>query len=598
MSEDFERPVRGSRRSDDQARTSLTSLVDALAETIGFEIVGVSAVRDDGYLHLLCLIGPDDAREALVDTLAPVAPLLDQLEVADDWGALKFVPHDRVVLDVDRWGWVSDRPRDVPSGAWHPEDLLVAPVYGDQRELIGILGLELPLDGLVPDGERRAMIDGHVRQACGAISAILERERLAEQIRLANAAADIVRRASGQMSANEVLVECADAIVEGFRGQSLWVHLFGDDPQPVVDDKPVFPPDEVVDVTTRFARAAWARQTVGVFAPDRRPPVTLTEADVQTVLAFLNGTGGTAESLLVAALGAGEECLGVLALTRAPGGAEWSEGESAAMVDIGRDLGRTLANARSYEREHRLVQELQELADYKSRLVATVSHELRTPLTSVVGFVEMLSDAPELSERSRTAVEAIQRGADRLSRVVEDLLVLHRTADGGLGETRPLDLAAMVAEAIELSAGPAAKRGITLSATLPGTAAMVQGVTHELEHLPINLVGNAVKYTPDGGTVTVALETLGGEVVLTCADTGIGISAADQEHVFEEFFRSADPEAAARYGTGLGLAIVRRVVDRHGGRIDLDSALGRGSTFRVSLPAAEPAADAAAGVSG
>jgi signal transduction histidine kinase len=585
MSEEFERPVRGSRRSDDQARRSLTTIVEALAEAAGFDVVGISAVRDDGYLHVLCLVGPDDAHEALLDSLAPVQPLIDQLEDADDWGALKFVPHDRVIVDAERWGWISDHPRDVAPGAWHPESLLVAPVYDDQQQLLGILGMDVPRDGRVPEGERRATVDMHARQACRAISAILERERLAEQVRLASAAADIVRRASGKMMPDEVLAECASAIVEGFRGQSLWVHLYGADPAPVLDDNPVDPPPAMVEVMARFAEAAWARETVGVFAPDRQPPVTLSAADVQTVLGFLAGTGGGAESLLVAPLGAGEECLGVIALTRAIGGAEWSEGETAAAVDIGRDLGRALANARNYEREHRLVQELQELADYKTRLVATVSHELRTPLTSVVGYVELLSSSQELTDRSRTAVEAIQRGAVRLTRVVEDLLVLHRSADSDLGETRPLDLAPMVAEAIELNNGPAGRRGITITADLPDSGATVDGVAHELEHLPANLVGNAVKYSVDGGTVTVTLAVVDGEIVLTCTDDGIGIAATEQDQVFEEFFRSADPEASSRDGTGLGLAIVRRVVDRHGGRIELDSELGRGSTFRVSLPA-------------
>ncbi|MBZ5738358.1 sensor histidine kinase [Nocardioides mangrovi] len=585
MSEEFERPVRGSRRSDDQARSSLLTIIEALGEATGFDVVGISGVRDDGYLHVLCVVGPDDAREALMDTLAPVDPLIEQLEVADDWGALKFVPHERMVLDVDKWGWISDRPQGVDPGAWHPENLLVAPVYGEQQQLLGVLGMELPRDGLVPVGERRTQVDMHVRQACRAVSAILERERMAEQVRLASAAADIVRRASGKMSVDEVLADCGSAIVEGFRGQSLWFHLFGEDPRAVVDDNPVEPPPEMIDVIVRYGEAGWQRQTVGVFAPDRRPPEPLSQADVDTVLGFLAGTGGGAESLLVAPLGAGEESLGVLAVTRAFGGAEWSEGETAAAIDIGRDLGRVLANARTFEREHRLVEELQELADYKTRLVATVSHELRTPLTSVVGFAELLRAAPELSDRSRTAVDAIQRGAVRLTRVVEDLLVLHRATDADIGEVLPLDLAPIVADAVELSAGPAAQRGITLTADLPEGGATVLGVAHELEHLPTNLIGNAVKYTPDHGTVTVSLEVLAGEVVLTCTDSGIGISAADQERVFEEFFRSADPEAAARYGTGLGLAIVRRVVERHGGRIELESDLGRGSTFRVSLPA-------------
>lgn len=582
MSEQLDRLVRGSRWSDDQARESLQAIVETLSRVTGFEVVGVSGIRDDGYLHVLALTGPDEARAVLLDSLAPAAPLLEALGAADVWGTLQFLPHDRHGLDIGRWGWLSDDREHVAPGQWHPADLLVTVLRTADGRPLATIGLDVPRDGLVPDGEQRLMVETFVAQAVPAVAAILERELLAEQIRLASAAATIVRRASGSKSPAEVVAECGAAILEGFRAQSLWVKLSGEAARAVYDQAPVAPPEQLEALLARYAEAAWARQSVGVFAPDRPPPAPATEHEVATVLAFLDGT--EAGSLLVIPLGAGPEHLGLLALTRGSDGAEWSEGECTVAVDIGRDLGRTLANARNFEREHRLVQELQELADYKTRLVATVSHELRTPLTSVVGFAEMLSSAPELSERSRAALDAIRRGSVRLSRVVEDLLVLHRAADTDLVPTQPVDLGAMVAEAIELIARTAGQRRIDLRLSLPATAALVDGIPHELEHLPTNLVGNAVKYSEDGGSVAVTLEIADDELVLTCADTGIGIADADQEHVFEEFFRSTDPVAARRFGTGLGLSIVRRIVERHRGSIELDSALGAGSTFRVRLP--------------
>ena len=576
----FERPVRGSRWSDDQARDSLLPIVETLARVTGFEVVGVSGVRDDGYLHHLCVVGPDDAREALLDSLAPAALLVDALTQADVWGVLSFVPHDRHDLDIDRWGWASDAPRESVPGIWHPEDILVATMHDPDGGLRAVLGFDSPRDGAVPGGAERVLLDTYTAQACRAIEAILDRERLAEQNRLASAAADIVRRATGSMSVTEVLSECGAAIVDGFRAQALWTHLFGTEPRPVHDADPHSPPTALVDLLARYAAAAWDRQVVGVFAPDRPPPEPLDAADLDVVVGFLD-----AESLLVVPLGAGTECLGWIGLTRERGGAEWSAGEAQVALDIGRDLGRALANAGNFEREHQLVQELQELAAYKSHLVATVSHELRTPLTSIVGYLELLAGDPALSDRSRTAVDAIQRGSVRLSRVVEELLVLHRAADGELGSAHSVDLTAIVADIVDLNVGPAERRDITVTGDLPGDPAVVLGVAHELEHVVANLVGNAVKYTPDGGHVAVTLTETAGEVVLTCTDDGIGISVDDQGHVFDEFFRSTDPAAAHQSGTGLGLAIVRRVVDRHGGRIELESELGRGSTFRVFLPA-------------
>ena len=99
-------------------------------------------------------------------------------------------------------------------------------------------------------------------------------------------------------------------------------------------------------------------------------------------------------------------------------------------------------------------------------------------------------------------------------------------------------------------------------------------------------MSNAVKYTPDGGQVTVRLAACGDEIMLSCSDTGLGISTDDQTQLFREFFRSSNPEALAQPGTGLGLAIVSRIVQRHRGRIEVESELGKGSTFRVLLPAA------------
>lgn len=587
----FEPLIRGSRLSDRQARRSLETISRALAQITGFQLVGISGVRDDGFLQVLAIVGPEDARGALQDSLAPADPLLDQLRDAEDWGLLKFVPHDRMRLDLQRWGWIAPLSDQVPDPghrtrrAWHPENLLVAPVYGERGRLVGVIGLDMPRGGLVPDPDQRAEIGLHLEQACRSIAAILEREQLAEEVRLAKATADIVRQASTSMSADEVLEECGAAIVEGFRAKSLWSQVTGQEPRPVRDANPVPPPRALVELVERFAAAAWADQRVGVFAPDRPPPPPLSARELSQVLTFLEETETNTESMLVVPLGAGREYLGWIALCRGKGASEWSETETAMALDIGRDLGRTLANARTYERERRLVQQLQEVADYKSNLVATVSHELRTPLTSIVGFLEILAGQSDLSERSRRAIEAIQRGSTRLSRVVEELLVLHRAADGELTNAAPLDLAPIVREVAGLHRDAAQQRGISVDLDLPDGPATVLGAAHELEHVVANLIGNAVKYTNPGGSVTVAVRVAADGVLLTCADTGVGIPADEVGRIFEEFYRSSNPAALDRTGSGLGLAIVRTVVERHRGRIEVDSEVGRGTTFEVFLPA-------------
>jgi signal transduction histidine kinase len=141
-----------------------------------------------------------------------------------------------------------------------------------------------------------------------------------------------------------------------------------------------------------------------------------------------------------------------------------------------------------------------------------------------------------------------------------------------------------VDEAVDLITVAADQKGLAVRIDAPDEPVLALGDATELDRVCANLVSNAVKYTPDGGAVTVSLARAEGEVVLTVADEGIGISEADVARLGTEFFRSSNPEAVAQPGTGLGLAIVSRVVARHGGRMSIQSALGEGSTFRVFLP--------------
>ncbi len=580
---DFERPVRGSRWSDSQSRAALQAIAEGVSEIAGFDVVGISAARNDGYLHTLVIVGPEDAREALIDSLAPTQPLLDQLESAEDWGALKFVPHDRMVLDIEKWGWSSDAPREnVPPGAWHRDDMLVAPLEDEDGRFIGFLGMELPRDGLVPSAEKRTMLEAYARQATTAIRTTMERERLAEQVRLANAAADIVRMAAGSESADEVLVTCGREMAKGFRADSLWVQFLGPDrrcegPLYVDGGETVRLPFGVRALVTAHAQRAWERQCVAVLAPERPMPGALAADQVETVLEFLASV--EVESLMFVPIGSGADCIGVMGLTRGRLGAEWSEYEAAAALDIARDLGRSM-------REHQLVRELRDVAEYRERMVATVAHDLKNPVSAVLGYAEILAGDPDLSDSSRAALAAIERGGQRLAGVVDDLLALHGSTDSDPLEAVPVDVGALAAEIVELNVPVATSRDIVITVDLPDEPAIAHGDARELDHLVTNLVSNAVKYTEPGGTVAVSVTRFNDEVVLTATDTGIGISPEDQARMFEEFFRSADPAATAQPGTGLGLAIVRRVVHRHDGRIEVESEPGEGSTFRVFLPRA------------
>ncbi len=292
-------------------------------------------------------------------------------------------------------------------------------------------------------------------------------------------------------------------------------------------------------------------------------------------------------SLVFVPLGAGPECMGSLVLMRADPSREWTDVECAALLDIGHDLGRAALNARTFDREHALVAELQALDSYKSQLIATVSHELKSPLTTVAGHLEMLeSGTISIDEEARASLAAIGRASHRMTRVIEDLLLLRKVGEAHKPlRLDPVDLGELVRDAVALTALAAAEKGLQVQVELRGPRVVALGEPDELDKVVHNLVSNAVKYTPAGGWVQISAEAGEARAVLTVRDEGIGISPEDQEHLFTEFFRSTNPVAVALPGTGLGLAIVRRIVERHGGWIDVESAPGVGSTFRVTLPA-------------
>ena len=183
-------------------------------------------------------------------------------------------------------------------------------------------------------------------------------------------------------------------------------------------------------------------------APNR-PFQTVTDAEGHQILAFLASLG--VESVLFAPLGAGPECLGNLVLTRSIGDPEWTEAEATTALDIGHDLGRAILNARTFEREHQLVQELRELDAYKGQLIATVAHELKNPLTSVMGHLEMLESSPDFSGTTLTSLAVMDRGAKRMVKVIDDLLLLSKVGDPDNPIiAAPVDLRQIIEDVVDL----------------------------------------------------------------------------------------------------------------------------------------------------
>lgn len=583
--------------TDGPSRDALQLIAEGVTDLAGFGVAAISVAREDGKLEVMAVSGSAKARRELLGRRTPADHLMEEIDKADEWGLLRFVPHERLDPTAgETWGWVPDVvPIDAPD-AWHPLDLLIAPLYDDEGQLRGTLAIDLPIDGRRPGEEQRRVLQTYAEQAGRAVLTTLEREALAEQVRLAEAARRIVRNASAQRSLERILSECQEALAEGFQAHGMWIQTFDEDGLGTgtiyaSNGSEVWLPEELVTVAEGAARRAWEMQKVDIVSPDRAFGPTISAEQGDQILAFLGSIG--ISSILFAPLGAGPECLGNLVLTRTAGARDWSDHECAAALDIGHDLGRAILNARAFEREHRLVVELQALDTYKSQLIATVSHELKNPLTAIAGHLEILEGLPDLSPQVRSSVTAMDRGATRLARVVDDLLLLSKVGDPDTPIIpSPVDVHRILDEVLDLSSIAADRKGLSIVVEAPDEPVLALGDPDEIDRVCSNLVSNAVKYTPAGRRIAITLgrsDQADHEVVLRVADQGIGISEEDQQHLFKEFFRTTNPVAVAEPGTGLGLAIVQRILQRHGGRISVDSTLGEGSTFTVTLPAADGA---------
>lgn len=221
-------------------------------------------------------------------------------------------------------------------------------------------------------------------------------------------------------------------------------------------------------------------------------------------------------------------------------------------------------------------------------LVASVSHELRTPLTSIIGYLELSLDDPEVPERVRTDLEIAERNAGRLLELVTDILSMSTVSRHGVDlalHREPVDVAAIAEAAAQSARQNAAERSIQIDTSrLQTTWAAVDA--HRLRQVLDNLVSNAIKYGHDGGYVRLEVTGDGVHAWIAVSDDGSGISDEEQPLLFERFFRSDSVRNSTTHGSGLGLAISRDIIRAHGGDILVHTRAGRGSTFTVRVPVA------------
>jgi len=233
---------------------------------------------------------------------------------------------------------------------------------------------------------------------------------------------------------------------------------------------------------------------------------------------------------------------------------------------------------------------MRQLEDVRREFVANVSHELRTPLSIFHGYVEMLTDTPDMARDAQAEVfEVLRRNSRRLNALLEDLLILARLESRHEQLTcEAIDLAELLRAILKDWERPARGRKLTLAREVPTGLPLLHANRLRLEQVLNNLLDNAVKYTEPGGRVGLRVQRIDEQVEIRIDDTGRGIPPTDLPHIFERFYRADKARSREQGGTGLGLSIVKHIVQSHAGTVTAESTYGKGTAILVRLPFAGP----------
>ncbi len=574
--------VRRVNSSTDTAQV-LKEIANGVHEVLGYGVAAISQLEGDT-LVMVAVAGPEDVRRQILGRRTPAIDILDEYRAADHWGILRYIPHGRMLPEqLAASAWTPDfEPSDDPD-AWHPEDALYAPLYSATGELLGNMAVDLPPGLRTPGQAEREILEMFIVQAGLALSNAQQRERLAQQVRL-GAILKEVAQAGSQVGLDAVLDFATEAINRGFGAVQTWVrcHPDVDRGREVAAGHPM-PKLVSLGIETlrgELAQAVWPTGglvTIQV-ADEKSELLPRSRERLQEAIA----EAGAAHAV-IAPVGVGLDLFGYVVIGLREDQPALGAEELDTVSEVARELGRMIQSVRLFETEHRLVSELRELDRYKGELIATISHELKTPLTTIIGHVELIEEDHDESEVP-SSIAAIRRSADRLDRLIQNLLDYAKVQERREAVRCEVHLVGLAEAAIELLTPQAEAGGVDIVLHRPPSAVVVRGDADELGTLLDNLVSNAVKYTRPGGRVTISIDTVDGWNQVTVTDTGIGISPVDRSHLFSAFHRSSNPEALSTPGTGLGLAISRRIAESHGGRIDAESTLGHGSSFRLLLP--------------
>ncbi len=461
-----------------------------------------------------------------------------------------------------------------------------------QGEAVGLMGIARSAKAEVTPEERNLLM-AFASHAGIAIQNAHLFENLRRKVRELSGLNQIVAAVTSTLNLDQLLGVAAEQIVRLFGIGHCGVGLFNEDYTAlhIVAEYPVR------DALGTLMPTHQLPTVQGIVT--RREPIViddvLTDERVAPVRDLFISLG--IRSMLLVPLIAKDRILGSIGLDATDQPHTFTPDEVALAQTVAGQVAIAIENARLYEQERQMVEQLREVDRLKSEFMANMSHELRTPLNAIIGFSAMLLDdlGDMLSEEQQDDLEAINESGYHLLNLINDVLDLAKIEAGRMELSKEtLDLREVVNNAMTTAQALIGQKPVTIVIQLPPNLPPLVADHTRLQQVILNLVSNAIKFT-EKGTITLQATVQDGEIVISVSDTGIGIAAEDLPIIFEEF-RQVDGSSHRRYGgTGLGLPITKKLVEMHGGRIWVESQVGVGSTFYVALPLhLEPEAEAEA----
>jgi len=553
--------------ADEQLVDDVARIAASVCEVVGARAAVVSRVVDDEWLEVMTVVGAPS--EGISEGLRWLRSSLDVVVAeAEQVGRLHLTGGRRLSY--------AEVPTSTPETERYIRGhlgLLLAPLLAPTGELLGVLATEGPVEIAHPAPGTCELVELYAEQARLALSALREHGVLHEQLRLSYAAQAVLDSASAATDVPGLLEVVAGALGGMLHARGAWSCMELDaGVHAVAAAEPALVGERLgADVCSLLQP---------MIATVRQEQLALTDGSAP-LLGRLAEVAGFSQAML-APVGDGTGPSGALLAFRAEDDDEWTHDERTAMFGLGRRLGTVVDQVRGRHRDQEAARELLRLDEYRRDLVASITHDLKTPLTAIALNTELLEADGRLAEAGSHPVDAIRRSAERLADLVDDLLALAR-AEQGVDPRVDLDLVEVVRGACAHAEAEATLRQVHFELDMPEELRATVH-PHAVARVFANLVTNAVKFSLPRGRVVLGLARVDGGVEFRCMDEGVGISPERLDALFDVARRTSGSRGEELPGSGIGLAICHRIVTRLGGRIDVDSVPGKGSTFTVRIP--------------